>query len=497
MKNLSREELDSLAEEGIYGPKGNPKDRGGGDRGGSQRSLNLPGTSRDFDSSFSLHHHQVQASRTPQPARKSSATSRFHQQDFTGGRRFHTPLDEPPGASTSGSVARRSEFRIPFPVETRSSLTSVFRRSEDSAPAIDDSSARSSPEVEDPTRSSKHSDDDSSRLSPTGYEVFDQEDSPDRSAAGAAAGLRHRGEDTFEDSDERMELGEGSSVHTLVYEERDDDADERTSDPRADIEPAPSYTAVTSATSPPEADIGDSLSPLFPRCPARTYGSSQYGDAKPTGAVIPGFVTYETRQSLRAANLAGSDETGRAEGLASPTETTPQSPLAGGKSSPHCEEDREESPKKVSARFRHHDSTRLRPPLVGTAGTSADSGTGDSGSAEIQADTLGSLQPSGSDGTDQKFTGKEGRSPGGTKTPGGGKGGKQTVKPFTKESLDRLENRTVQLVREYGFQPRRKTSVEDGAVLPNKFEPFPSDLYGRPLEEIDNFIYDEVSPSLH
>lgn len=69
---------------------------------------------------------------------------------------------------------------------------------------------------------------------------------------------------------------------------------------------------------------------------------------------------------------------------------------------------------------------------------------------------------------------------------------KQKVKPFTKESLERLENKTVQLVRDYGFQPRRKLSVEDGSVLPNKFEPFPSKLYGRPLEEIDNFIYDEV-----
>ncbi|KAF5282512.1 hypothetical protein FQA39_LY04919 [Lamprigera yunnana] len=70
--------------------------------------------------------------------------------------------------------------------------------------------------------------------------------------------------------------------------------------------------------------------------------------------------------------------------------------------------------------------------------------------------------------------------------------GKAQVKPFTKESLERLERRTVQLVREYGFQPKRKLSVEDGSRLPQKYEPFPSSLYGRPLEEIDNFIYDEV-----
>lgn len=69
---------------------------------------------------------------------------------------------------------------------------------------------------------------------------------------------------------------------------------------------------------------------------------------------------------------------------------------------------------------------------------------------------------------------------------------KAQVKPFTKQSRDRLENKTVQLVREYGFQPRRKLSVEDGSVLPVKYEPFPSKLYGRPLEEIDNFIYEEV-----
>lgn len=74
---------------------------------------------------------------------------------------------------------------------------------------------------------------------------------------------------------------------------------------------------------------------------------------------------------------------------------------------------------------------------------------------------------------------------------------KVQVKPFTKESLERLERKTVQLVKEYGFQPRRKLSVEDGSRLPAKYEPFPAKLYGRPLEEIDNFIYDEVSSFTH
>lgn len=72
--------------------------------------------------------------------------------------------------------------------------------------------------------------------------------------------------------------------------------------------------------------------------------------------------------------------------------------------------------------------------------------------------------------------------------------GRVQVRPFTKKSLERLEHRSVQLVREFGFQPKR-TSVEDGARLPSKYEPFPANLYGKPLEEIDSFIYDEVSTS--
>ncbi|KZC09354.1 Sodium channel protein 60E, partial [Dufourea novaeangliae] len=140
---------------------------------------------------------------------------------------------------------------------------------------------------------------------------------------------------------------------------------------------------------------------------------------------------------------------------------------------------------------RPRDVARLRPPLVNAAGTSADSGTGDSGSAEIQVDPLGT--PRATAPGDIADGGIENEAANGNrlsvKTP---TGGKQTVKLFTKESLDRLENRTVQLVRDYGFQPKRRMSVEDGAVLPNKYEPFPTELYGRPLEEIDNFIYDET-----
>ncbi|XP_032520124.2 sodium channel protein 60E-like [Danaus plexippus] len=66
------------------------------------------------------------------------------------------------------------------------------------------------------------------------------------------------------------------------------------------------------------------------------------------------------------------------------------------------------------------------------------------------------------------------------------------VTPFTRESAKRAGSRGAQLVREFGFMPRRRLSVEDGARLPRKYEPFPPKLYGRPLEEIDNFIYDET-----
>lgn len=86
--------------------------------------------------------------------------------------------------------------------------------------------------------------------------------------------------------------------------------------------------------------------------------------------------------------------------------------------------------------------------------------------------------------------------------PGGGvergverDGPRAAVTPFTRESARRAGSRGAQLVREFGFMPRRRLSVEDGARLPRKYEPFPPKLYGRPLEEIDNFIYDEVSLS--
>lgn len=71
-------------------------------------------------------------------------------------------------------------------------------------------------------------------------------------------------------------------------------------------------------------------------------------------------------------------------------------------------------------------------------------------------------------------------------------GAPEQVVAYTEKSQVKHETRHIQLVREYGFHPRTKASVSDGAVLPRKFEPFPRNMYGRPLEEIDTFIYEEV-----
>lgn len=71
-------------------------------------------------------------------------------------------------------------------------------------------------------------------------------------------------------------------------------------------------------------------------------------------------------------------------------------------------------------------------------------------------------------------------------------GTREQVVAYTEKSQVKHEHRHIQLVREYGFHPRTKASVSDGSVLPRKFEPFPENMYGQPLEEIDTFIYEEV-----
>ncbi|XP_018908856.2 sodium channel protein 60E isoform X1 [Bemisia tabaci] len=108
------------------------------------------------------------------------------------------------------------------------------------------------------------------------------------------------------------------------------------------------------------------------------------------------------------------------------------------------------------------------------------------------------VQTARSSGAELRGVGGGGGGGAGTGGPAGPQAGpskaevKVQVRPLTRESLGKPETKTVQLAREYGFQPKRKVSVEDGSILPGKFEPFPSRLYGRPLEEIDNFIYDET-----
>ena len=66
------------------------------------------------------------------------------------------------------------------------------------------------------------------------------------------------------------------------------------------------------------------------------------------------------------------------------------------------------------------------------------------------------------------------------------------VRPFTKESLEKINLRTSNLIRDYGFLPRRQPNLLDGAQLPAKFEPFPPELLGKPVEELDQYVYEKV-----
>ena len=66
------------------------------------------------------------------------------------------------------------------------------------------------------------------------------------------------------------------------------------------------------------------------------------------------------------------------------------------------------------------------------------------------------------------------------------------VRPFTKESLEKINLRTSNLIRDYGFLPKRKPNLLDGAELPAKYEPFPPELLGKPIEEIDQYVYEKV-----
>ena len=66
------------------------------------------------------------------------------------------------------------------------------------------------------------------------------------------------------------------------------------------------------------------------------------------------------------------------------------------------------------------------------------------------------------------------------------------VIPFTRESLEKIHLRTSNLIRDYGFLPRRAATLIDGAALPSKYEPFSPDLLGKPVEELDQYVYDKV-----
>ncbi|KAI4501662.1 hypothetical protein M0802_002997 [Mischocyttarus mexicanus] len=452
VKNLSREELDSLAEEGIYGPKGDPNERRR--NGGSQRSLNLPGPSREFEGH---HRYPVATSRTPQPPRRSAIGVRYNETErrldhhgsvpiervwsrrcFDEGSRHNSPVRESFGSVDSWKS----------PLAMRRIGNSPRGSSLDLRQGVSKDSTRST--------SSRNTD-------------FAFERSRSRSPEEPPVPPPRRTRTTRqEDDNNRIELESPKKQQPA----------RRSPPPYAGLSP-PEYTVYD------DYDYEDSLSRLFPRCAstARPYAESPQYDksqiTKISNRDITGVTETELIQSMTKDIVDDKEEDSN------------QVDKMRDKSSPIStrEDDRrKDSPIKKSSRVQ--DSTRLRPPLVGTAGTSADSGTGDTGSAEIQADTMGTPRESSTIALDTIVVNIEGKSPG-SKTPG--KAAKQTVKPFTKESLDRIENRTVQLVRDYGFQPKRKMSVEDGAVLPMKFEPFPTELYGRPLEEIDNFIYDEVS----
>ena len=66
------------------------------------------------------------------------------------------------------------------------------------------------------------------------------------------------------------------------------------------------------------------------------------------------------------------------------------------------------------------------------------------------------------------------------------------VIPFTRESLEKIHLKHNNLIRDYGFLPKRAPSLIDGAQLPAKYEPFPVELIGKPVEEIDPYVYDKV-----
>ncbi|KAF7997448.1 hypothetical protein HCN44_006019 [Aphidius gifuensis] len=464
VKNLSREELDNLSKEGIYGPSGQPS-TSSTTTTNNQRTNLTSDTIIYYPSSSSSSTTTVSSSPTELSTPSSSLT--YSLSTTTNNQRHNKSSKH--GRNSSRDKRRRDKFHELHLSNVRQ--LDENNRSKDNRTKMDDES------------STKHSDD-SSRLSPAGYEIFEQEDSSEITI---------------------RQLNDDSVAEISI----DIDASDIFNKSNMD---KPSLS-------------GGGLASTFAKCSPKK--SQDHGDEENS----QNKEEYHQDFNVLRDNNDNIDERNKSNHGDDDDDND-----RGGDDNDNEDDDEDEYDVELTIerrkRFRTQDSMRLRPPLVGTAGTSADSGTGgDSASAEIQVDNYAGLQPhslllssnnennnnnnelpesqsfgniscaSGHDNNECRISGYYGDGDTGDivkkNTSGFGKNSgsyrkQASVKPFTRESLDRLENRTVQLVREYGFQPRRKTSVEDGAILPNKFEPFPSDLYGRPLEEIDNFIYDET-----
>ena len=62
-----------------------------------------------------------------------------------------------------------------------------------------------------------------------------------------------------------------------------------------------------------------------------------------------------------------------------------------------------------------------------------------------------------------------------------------------KANLSTTQCTREQISNKKDFKKQRAAHLEDGAELPMKFEPFPPHLLGKPVEEIDQFVYEKVT----
>uniref|UniRef100_T1JK91 Uncharacterized protein n=1 Tax=Strigamia maritima TaxID=126957 RepID=T1JK91_STRMM len=62
---------------------------------------------------------------------------------------------------------------------------------------------------------------------------------------------------------------------------------------------------------------------------------------------------------------------------------------------------------------------------------------------------------------------------------------------FSSASLAKYEEQKKKVISEYGFLPKRSPTIKDGSVLPRRFEPVSPYFYGKPIEEIENGIYEK------